>query len=72
MEKLCEGNGPIVGTKLSLADVTLFVLINDYFDNKQGAQDALRGCPKLRASVDAVGTTAAIATYLTQRPLTPV
>ena len=44
MERVCtgDGGGPLVGSKLSLADVALFVLITDYFDNKEGAKEALR------------------------------
>jgi glutathione S-transferase len=74
MERVCtgDGGGPLVGSKLSLADVALFVLITDYFDNKEGAKEALRDCPKLAASVEAVGAQPAIGAYLAQRPVTPV
>ena len=64
--------GPLIGTKLSLADVTLFVLITEYFDNKMGAKAAIEGCPRLEASVAAVGSHPNIVNYLESRPATVV
>jgi len=65
---LASVQGPLVGKALSLADVTLFVLVNEYFDNKQGAKAALIGCPRLQASVAAIGSHPNIASYLETRP----
>lgn len=44
----------------------------EHFDNRQGVQDALKGCPKISASVKAVGEHPAIAKYLASRPITKV
>ena len=74
MEAVCSGSGrgPVIGKSLSLADVSLFILIADYFDSKDRAKEALSGCPKLRASVEAVGADPRIAKYLAERPITAV
>jgi prostaglandin-H2 D-isomerase / glutathione transferase len=74
MERVCTGSGggPVIGKSLSLADVSLFVLFMDYFDNKQSAQEALHHCPRLSASVDAVGAHPAISKYVAQRPISRV
>ena len=65
--------GPLIGESLSLADVSLFFLVTDFFgNNTAAAKAALQGCPRLIASVDAVGSHPAIADYLATRPATPV
>lgn len=64
--------GALIGKTLSLADVTLFYLITEYFDNKTAARDAMRGCTRLSASVEAVGSHPAIIKYLEKRPITAV
>ena len=77
MEKCAElqggkSPGPLVGKSLSLADVSLFILVSEYFDNKQGAKEALKGCPRLTAAVDAVAAHPNIVNYLAARPITVV
>ena len=44
MERVCEGasSGAIVGKTISYADVCMYVLANEYFDNRQGVQEALK------------------------------
>jgi len=54
---------PLVGSSLSLADLTLYVMLHDFFDNKQGALASISQCPRLLASVKAVGEEPKIAEY---------
>ena len=63
---------PLVGKALSLADVSLFVLLTEYFDNKQGVHAAMAGCPRLQGAVDAVGAHPNIQKYLKERPVTAI
>jgi glutathione S-transferase len=60
-------NGALVGTSLSLADVTLFVFIKDFFDNKAGALGSIDACPRLKASVSATGKHPNIVKYIAKR-----
>ena len=75
MERVCDGkssSGALIGSALSYADVCMYVLTAEYFDNKQGVQDALKGCPKLMASAKAVGSHPNVVKYLGARPVTKV
>jgi glutathione S-transferase len=47
LEKVVEGEKYSVGSKLSLADVTIQQFILDYVDNKAAMLDAVAHCPKL-------------------------
>ena len=69
MEKsLPAGSGPaLVGKKLSLADVTLYVFIKEFFDNKAGALAAVDKCPKLKASLAATAVHPGVAKYLASK-----
>jgi len=58
-----HSGAPLIGKKLSLADVTLYVFIIDFFDNKEGAKASIAKCPMLQASVKAVEENPAIAKY---------
>jgi len=59
-----------VGGRLSYADVRLFDLFEDFFDDKASAAAAIAPCPRLTASVAAVK--AAAAAWLAERPQTPM
>lgn len=74
MERVCEGasSGAIVGKTISYADVCMYVLANEYFDNRQGVQEALKDCPRLTASVKAVAAHPNVVRYLAARPSTKV
>ena len=58
-----KGDGPLVGSSLSLADVTLFVFIIDFFDDKESAKASLTDCPRLLASIKATGENPSIMKY---------
>lgn len=63
--------GPaLVGGSLSLADVTLFVFLKDFFDDKDLASAAIAKCPRLLASVEATGANPAIVAYRAKRDAT--
>ena len=74
LERVCDGSssGAVIGNALSYADVCMYVLANEYFDNRQGVQEALKGCPKLMASAKAVESHPNIVKYLAARPATRV
>lgn len=73
IEARCTGGGaPVIGKALSYADVSLYILCREYFDNKDGVAAALKSCPRMLASVDAVSQHPRVATYLAQRPVTKV
>lgn len=60
--------GFAVGGRLSYADVRLFDLFEDFFDDKASCAAAIAACPRITASVAAVKTAAA--TWLASRPVT--
>ena len=63
-----DKSGALIGRALSYADVSLFILVTEYFDNKLAVSWAMRDCPRLRASAAAVGRHPAIVKYLATRP----
>jgi len=74
MGKLEKAVGPstsaaLVGTSLSLADVTLYVFLNDFFTDKAASVAAIDKCPRLKASVKAVEKDPAIAKYRAARTM---
>lgn len=62
-----NSSGALVGKSLSLADVTLYVFIKDFFDNKAGALASIDTCPRLKASIEATGKHPNIVKYLKKR-----
>jgi len=75
MEASVAGSGkgvPLIGKSLSLADVSLFVLVTEYFDHREPILNAMKACPRLSASVEAVGAHPTIRKYLGERPATLV
>jgi len=71
LEATLGDNSFAVGTKLSLADVALWVYFNEFFDNKEGAAAAQDGCPKLMAALEKVATNDGVIAWLASRPDTP-
>ena len=69
LEKCVSGNGFAIGSKLSYADVSIYQLMCEYFDDKEGALASIASCPKLLNSCEKVKTAAA--TYLASRPQSP-
>jgi glutathione S-transferase len=57
-----------VGAKLSLADLTLFSVVSDFFDYKEAATLSVAECPRLQGAVAA--TAAALKGYLETRKVT--
>eukprot|EP01041_Mallomonas_annulata_P006071 gene6071-12246_t len=67
LEKCLGSSGFAVGNKMSLADVVINELIQDFFDDKAGATAAISACPKIAASVRLVAEAAK--DYFANRPL---
>jgi len=62
------GSGaPLVGKSLSLADLALFCFIADFFTDKVSSMASIDKCPRLQASVKAVGETPKIVKYRAER-----
>lgn len=68
LEKTLPGEEYAVGNKLSLADIVIFSLVKDYFDDLTGVWAATSECPKIRASCEAA--TKAVQHWLDARPVT--
>ena len=47
LEKCCSGSGFSIGSSLSLADVSIYSFVCDYFDDKDGALASASNCPKI-------------------------
>jgi prostaglandin-H2 D-isomerase / glutathione transferase len=62
--------GCAVGTKISYADVCLYMLITEFFDNKEGAAASIANCPKITAAVAAVAAHPGVVAWLAKRPET--
>ena len=59
-----SGGGPaLVGRYLSLADVVLFVMVRDFFDDKAAVEKTIKRCPRLQRSVEEVDAHPGIASY---------
>lgn len=71
MEKLefcVEKRGYCVGSKLSLADITVYIFINEFFDDVENAKKSLANCPGLSSACANVA--AAAASWIASRPET--
>lgn len=62
-------DGYAVGGKLSLADVSIYTFLVEYFDNKEGVLKAYENCPKLKAIVKTVGENEKIKHWIETRPV---
>ena len=65
------GNGFSVGDRLSLADITIYSFITQFFDNSVGALAATSNTPNIRSVVDQVGNLTTVQVWLAKRPETP-
>ena len=61
-------SGYAVGGKLSLADVSIYTFLVEYFDNTEGVLKAYENCPKLKAIVKTVGENKKIKKWIETRP----
>lgn len=60
-------SGAVIGKSLSLADVTLYVFVKDFFTDKAAASASLSKAPRLTASIEAVDKHPGIVKYLAGR-----
>jgi len=73
-EKIISNNGMFedgfsVGDKLSLADVSIYTFLVEYFDNTEGVLKAYENCPKLKAIVKTVSENEKIKHWIETRPV---
>lgn len=61
----------VIGNKLSLADVVVFLFLTDFFDNKDLVMNAYANLDILKAIVENVGNLDAVKNWLLKRPQTP-
>ena len=57
-----------VGSRTSLADITLFTFLTQFFDNTEGARAATREAPHIRSIVDQVGQLDSVKKWIATRP----
>ena len=69
--EITVGNGFSVGERLSLADITIYSFITQFFDNTEGALAATVNTPNIRSVVELVGNLTTVQEWLTKRPDTP-
>ena len=62
-------DGFTVGDKLSLADVSIYSFLVEFFDNKERATLAYKDCPKLNEIVKKVTNNEKISNWLNNRPV---
>ena len=62
-------SGYAVGGKLSLADISIYTFLVEYFDNTEGVLKAYENCPKLKAIVKTVGENEKIKKWIETRPV---
>ena len=65
------GNTYAIGNRLSLADITIYSFITQFFDNTEGALAATDQTPNIRSVVDNVGNLSTIKEWIANRPETP-
>lgn len=69
---LAPAPGPwMVGSKVSLADIAMFVSFTDFFTAVDKAAKSLEAAPKLKAAVEAVGKIPEVVAWIAKRPQTP-
>lgn len=72
-DKILSNNGMFddgfsVGDKLSLADISIYSFLVEFFDNKDGVVSAYKNCPKLKSIVNNVNSNVNIYNWLQNRP----
>ena len=60
--------GFVVGDKVSLADVVLYVTMTQTFDDAARAEKARESCPKMKKVIESVENLPGIQTWLASRP----
>jgi glutathione S-transferase len=62
-------SGYSVGNQLSLADISIYTFLVEYFDNKDGVLKAYENCPKLKTIVKTVDDNEKIKKWIETRPV---
>jgi prostaglandin-H2 D-isomerase / glutathione transferase len=63
--------GCSVGNTLSLADITIYSFLTDFFDNKEGAKNAYSSSEKIKQIIENVANNEKIIAWKQSRPETP-
>ncbi len=59
-----------VGNRLSLADISIYCLVTQFYDNKDSVKNIAANIPKIRDIVIKVATRPEVRVYLSDRPVT--
>lgn len=70
LEAISDSERGVVGGRLSLADVTLYVFVREFFDAKAEAAASIANCPKIAKAIDAVAGHPRVHAYLRDRKIT--
>ena len=71
LEARVGDNGFAVGESTSLADITIYGFVTQFFDNVEGARKAAETAPRIHKIVERVGDMPSIQGWLESRPETP-
>jgi hypothetical protein len=67
---LSKAESCAVGTKTSYADVCIWHLLRDHFDNKESVANASKACVRITRIADKISNIAAVKSWLAERPHT--
>jgi glutathione S-transferase len=71
LEVLFSGeDGHAIGKKISLADVTIYSFLTDFFDDKDGSKKAYENCPKIQKIVSNLSENEKMKAWVESRPKT--
>ena len=70
LEYILHGDGYSLGEKTSLADIVLFSLLTQFFDDKESSLVSMDNTPKLKSIVQRISTNVNILKWLESRPQT--
>jgi glutathione S-transferase len=62
--------GCAVGSAISYADICIWHLLRENFDNLEGVQSSLKGCHRLEGIANAVATHPSVVAWVAERPQT--
>ena len=60
--------GVAVGSKVALADITIYYWLTFFFDNVEGAKAAYSNCPTISAIIETTGALAKVKEWEAKRP----
>lgn len=70
LEEILGDDSYSVGNQSSLADIILYALICQFFDNKDASSEATNNCPRLSSIINRIKNDSNIINWINTRPLT--